>query len=180
MSGGHFDYAQYRIDDIIDSIEREIEAATCERPPLVTEHSVCVKQKIGEGHYRYPSWINMFRTFDSARQYFKEYGYKELSLIEREDGERELTVQCLVTGDVYVVVTYTSQHYAPDENGEEGYYPDYSEETLKEFRRGIDILKRASIYAQRIDWLLSGDDGEDTFHKRLKEELDKLNKEEEQ
>lgn len=32
----------------------------------------------------------------------------------------------------------------------------------------------ASIYAQRIDWLLSGDDSEDSFKKRLKENLDEL------
>lgn len=28
MSGGHFDYQQYHIEDIADSIEREIEEAT--------------------------------------------------------------------------------------------------------------------------------------------------------
>ena len=32
----------------------------------------------------------------------------------------------------------------------------------------------AAIYAQRIDWLLSGDDGEESFKRRLKEELDEL------
>lgn len=32
----------------------------------------------------------------------------------------------------------------------------------------------AEIYAQRIDWLISGDDNENTFHKRLKEEINKL------
>lgn len=50
----------------------------------------------------------------------------------------------------------------------------YSDKTLKEFRKGLNILKKASVYAQRIDWLLSGDDGEDDFHKRLKEELEQL------
>lgn len=48
MSGGAFDYAQYRIDDIIDRIEQEIERATCERPPLVTETGVAVKERISE------------------------------------------------------------------------------------------------------------------------------------
>ncbi len=52
----------------------------------------------------------------------------------------------------------------------------YSEETLFEFRKGIEILKQAEVYAQRIDWLLSGDDGEESFHERLKEDLDKLKK----
>ena len=50
----------------------------------------------------------------------------------------------------------------------------YSKETIKEFKKGLAILKKAYVYAQRIDWLLSGDDGEESFHKRLKEELDNL------
>lgn len=48
---------------------------------------------------------------------------------------------------------------------------DYSEETIKEFKEGLDALNKAAIYAQRIDWLVSGDDGEDSFHSRLIEEL---------
>jgi len=47
----------------------------------------------------------------------------------------------------------------------------FSEETIAEFRKGIEILKQAYIYAQRIDWLISADDGEDTFHERLKHDL---------
>ena len=50
-------------------------------------------------------------------------------------------------------------------------------EVLEEFKKGLKILKKAAIYAQRIDWLLSGDDGEDSFKRRLKEELDELEKE---
>ena len=34
-------------------------------------------------------------------------------------------------------------------------------------------LKLSYIYTQRIDWLVSGDDGEDSFYKRLEEELKK-------
>lgn len=50
----------------------------------------------------------------------------------------------------------------------------YSDETIAEFKNAIWILKKAYIYAQRIDWLLSGDDGEKSFHERLKEELQQL------
>ena len=49
--------------------------------------------------------------------------------------------------------------------------PNYSSETVAEFRKGLDFLRKAHIYAQRIDWLLSGDDGEDSFHRRLGEDL---------
>lgn len=47
----------------------------------------------------------------------------------------------------------------------------FSEETITEFKKGLEILRKAYIYAQRIDWLVSGDDSEESFHKRLKEEL---------
>jgi len=56
---------------------------------------------------------------------------------------------------------------------EDQFHPTYSEETQKEFKKAVELLKMAYIYAQRIDWFLSGDDGEDTFHQRLKEELTK-------
>lgn len=51
----------------------------------------------------------------------------------------------------------------------------FSPETLLEFRKGYDILRKAYVYAQRIDWLMSGDDGEDNFHQRLKHDLERLN-----
>ena len=50
----------------------------------------------------------------------------------------------------------------------------YSEATMEVMRDAIAILRRAEIYAQRIDWLLSGDDGEDCLHSRLAEDLQKL------
>ena len=59
-----------------------------------------------------------------------------------------------------------------DEEGEWHY--SFSEETLNEFLNGIQALKKAFVYAHRIDWLLSGDDGEETFHERLKKELEEL------
>lgn len=50
----------------------------------------------------------------------------------------------------------------------------YSRETMREFDKAVELLKQAYVYVQRIDWLVSGDDGEDSFHSRLKSELAKL------
>jgi len=36
---------------------------------------------------------------------------------------------------------------------------------------GVTFILAASTYIQRIDYLLSGDDGEDTFHARLTEDM---------
>ena len=56
------------------------------------------------------------------------------------------------------------EHHARDDSR-------YDTSTLKEFQTAVLLLRRAEVYAQRIDWLLSGDDGEDTFHARLAEDL---------
>jgi hypothetical protein len=50
----------------------------------------------------------------------------------------------------------------------------FRKETIEEFRKGIEYIKKAQIYAQIIDWLLSDDDAEDTFHERLAEDLSKM------
>ena len=47
----------------------------------------------------------------------------------------------------------------------------FSDQTIKEFETAIKYLQLASIYTQRIDWLVSGDEGEETFHERIKEDL---------
>jgi len=52
----------------------------------------------------------------------------------------------------------------------------FSDETIVEFKHAVELLRRAEIYATRIDWLLSGDDGENTFHERLKRDLDENHK----
>lgn len=175
---GVLDYSQYRIDDIVERIEKEIERATCERPPLVTEQVVCVKRITGENSYSYPLWLNGFRTFKSAENYFNENGYKEVSRSEI-NGEHKLVMLDPALDETYEITTFTSNHYPPDEDGNEPFFPDYTEETLKELCRGIVAIKRANAYLRCIDGLIDYDYSEDTFHKRLKEELLLLKIEEE-
>ena len=50
----------------------------------------------------------------------------------------------------------------------------YPDEVIEELKKGYWILRQASIYAQRIDWLLSGDDGDESFIRRLNDELRQL------
>ena len=68
--------------------------------------------------------------------------------------------------------------YYPEEYLEK--YPEdrfnlvYSDDVQQIFKEGIEILKKAEIYAQRIDWYLSGDDGEESLVSRLQSDLDEL------
>ena len=57
---------------------------------------------------------------------------------------------------------------------EELYHYKYPDNIIEKFKEAVDILKKAEIYAQRIDWYLSGDDGEDSLVSRLKSDLDAL------
>ncbi len=104
MSGGHFDYQQYRIDAIAEEIFDEI-------------------RKNEEGYDDY--------------SYEESYGFGEKETItEKPEGWQR--------------------------------YPD---EIIKKFKEGYRMCRIAKAYVQRIDWLISGDDGEGCFHKRLKEDL---------
>lgn len=105
MSGGYFEYNQYRIDEIADTLERIIRGAAGIESPS-DDYS-------GESSN---SWAKNFLA------------------------------EC-------------------------------SPETLQEFKTGLLTLKRAAVYAQRIDWLLSGDDGEESFHRRLEEDLKQIEEE---
>ena len=50
----------------------------------------------------------------------------------------------------------------------------YGKETMEEFKKALSLLRQAHIYVQRIDWLVSGDDGEDSFHSRLKHDMETI------
>lgn len=47
----------------------------------------------------------------------------------------------------------------------------FQKSVVQEMNRGLYILRLAEVYAQRIDYLLSGDDGEESFIRRLKTEV---------
>lgn len=105
MSGGHFDYQDNRIGDIITSIEKVIN--------------------------------NNGKLKPNDELYWNKDYYKE--------------------------------------QPEELYYVKYPDDIIEKFKIGVAKLKEAYIYAHRIDWFLSGDDGEESFLERLKEELNEKN-----
>lgn len=57
-------------------------------------------------------------------------------------------------------------------NEQDKFHYKYPDDIIAEFKNAIHYLKMAQIYTQRIDWLVSGDDGEDNFRTRLKEDIE--------
>ena len=50
----------------------------------------------------------------------------------------------------------------------------YNAEVIALLAIGVAKIREAQVYAQRADWLLSGDDGEDSFIRRLDSDLKSL------
>ena len=109
MSGGTFDYQQYRIREIANRVEYEIAVSG---------------------------------TPKTERELKEDYPWKDETYFEKYPEDKF--------------------HYA------------YPEEIIAEFKKGYELLRKAEIYAQRMDWYLAGDDGEDSFLERLREDLEIL------
>ena len=105
MSGGAFQYDQYKIGYIADQIEHEIEKSGRRK----------TTEELKDESWRNSEWY-----------------------------------------DIYP---------------EDLYHHEYQPEVIERFKEAVKALRIAEIYAQRVDWLLSGDDGEDNFLKRLEQEL---------
>jgi hypothetical protein len=104
-------------------------------------------------------------TFDYNQRRIREIADRveyEIAISGQPKTERELKEESWRNDDWYKNYPEDLNHYA---------FPD---EIMAEFKKGYEILRKAEIYAQRMDWYLAGDDGEDSFLERLKEELDIL------
>jgi hypothetical protein len=109
MSGGHFEYNQYKIDQIADELEQLIENNGREK----------TKEELKEESWRGLDWYEKYP--------------------------------------------------------EDKFHHKYPDEVIEKFKEGLELLRKASIYTHRIDYLISGDDGEENFLTRLNSDLNNLN-----
>lgn len=153
----------------------EIARAKRPLPPPTIRKGVMSKIKTGEKGFTLDGrYWNHFENIDEVKDHFSRVG--GATIISEEtlpDGEREITIHLKRLNETRIFTTYTEEVYL-DDKGNEIYQPEYTEETIKEYKTAIRALRIAQVYAQRVDWLISGDDGEDSFHQRLAEDLAKI------
>lgn len=77
-----------------------------------------------------------------------------------------------IAEDISQIIRNNKNEERDEWGSKKGYF--FPDEVIEEFKKAVQILDTAYVYVQRIDYLLSGDDGEDSFHSRLKEELNSL------
>lgn len=77
-----------------------------------------------------------------------------------------------IAEDIAQIIRNNKNGDVDEWGSKKGYF--FPDEVIEEFKKAVQILDTAYVYVQRIDYLLSGDDGEDSFHSRLKDELNFL------
>lgn len=179
MSGGAFEYKQFHISEIADCIEEEIKEALQPRPEKIREIAVAVHLS-NDADFKSSTPIynennNFELTIDNLKRRYKLCLYRKQV---KDDGLRENIYRILNSEQFQYAKVYEwhYEHYPHGSDGIEPYYPDYTPETLDIMRTAVRKLREAHIYAQRIDWMLSGDDSEETMKERLEEELNQLHK----
>jgi len=72
---------------------------------------------------------------------------------------------------------YTIHHCIYDHYPYDADVLELTDESIATMKEAYEQVRRAEIYAQRVDWMMSADDSEDTMQVRLKEDLDELEQE---
>lgn len=170
MSGGHFDYQQHRILDIAEHLEKDIADIEFAKEigKVKKMQLYCYLVDIDSGSKYWPYWLMEMSNRYETRDEFVKSLRKWSDNISERDGK----IFYNDNNGRYEVVVYEGEH---EEWADGNWHHEFEDpEILEEFKKGLKILRTAAIYTQRIDWLLSGDDGEESFKERLKEELDEL------
>jgi len=97
-------------------------------------------------------------AFEYKQFHIKQIAEEIQSELDKQGRERSKE-QLYMMGDYY------------EKHPEERFEVTYPKEIQDKMNEAVKALEIAHIYAQRVDWYLSGDDGDESFLRRLKEEL---------
>lgn len=76
-----------------------------------------------------------------------------------------------------IPVLYSIYHCCYDRYPDDADVLELSDETINAMKEAYRQMRIAEIYATRVDWMMSGDDSEESFRERIKEDLTEFEKE---
>lgn len=83
MSGGHFDYQQYLLREIANTIEHDIARALKPKPDMIHEdYWVINEMDCPDSWHVYPRFYQTFETQDAAVNYLKQYEVVEEAAVD--------------------------------------------------------------------------------------------------
>ena len=76
-----------------------------------------------------------------------------------------------------IPVLYSIYHCCYDRYPDDADVLELSDETINAMKEAYRQIRIAEIYATRVDWMMSGDDSEESFRERIKGDLAEFEKE---
>ena len=171
MSGGTFDYMQYRLDDAVEEIDRRL----AKNNKSIQEYWNSLSNEERSNLYDYERPYS-FNNFSQIPHWLLNQAEMEA---DREIGEKAKNFDCLTIAEKkkWNDIRQRALIRLIEEHNNSPIGTTYSDKTVAKIREMVKTIKLARIYLQRIDWLMAGDDGEESFFERTEEELEELEKE---
>lgn len=186
MSGGHFDHKQFWIREIADTIERDIAWALQPKPKKVHEDywTIYEMDSFASSHI-YPYYCKNFDSYEEAEAYLTQHEvvvraeskYAERFFKDDTTFQSKMNFMNGTKDGKRIPMLYAIHHCSYDHYPYDVDVLELKDKTLETMKEAYRQLRIAEIYVHRIDWMISGDDSEETLQERLQEELQAFEKE---
>lgn len=186
MSGGYFDRSTYAMCEIADTIERDIARALQPKPEKVYENYWTIYEKDSFGSYHSYKDYMSFASYEDAESFL----LRDTTIVKAE--QKYVGRQFFGDGVIFqstarymsdtsdteqIPVLYLIHHCYYDRYPDEADVLELSDETINVMKEAYRQIRIAEIYATRVDWMMSGDDSEESFRERMKEDLAEFERE---
>ena len=172
--------------EIADTIERDIARALQPKPEKVYENYWTIYEKDSFGSYHsYKDYIS-FASYEDAESFLlldKTIVKAEQKYADRrffDDGVvfQSTTRYMSDTSDTeQIPVLYSIHHCYHDHYPYEADVLELSDKTINAMKEAYRQMRIAEIYATCVDRMMSGDDSEESFRERIKEDLAEFERE---
>lgn len=186
MSGGYFDRSTYAMREIVDTMKRDIARALQSKPEKVYENYWTIYEKDSFGSYHSYKDYMSFASYEDAESFL----LRDTTIVKAE--QKYVDRQFFGDGVIFqstmrymsdtsdgeqILVLYSIHHCYYDHYPYEADVLELSAETIDAMKEAYRQIRIAEIYATRVDRMMSGDDSEESFRERIKEDLMKFEKE---
>ena len=186
MSGGYFNRNTYAMREIADAIERDIARALQPKPEKVQEDYWTIYEKDCFGSYHSYKDYMSFGNYEDAESFLLRD--KTIVKAEQTYSDQHFFAEGIIfqstkrymsdTPDAeQIPVLYSIHHCYYDHYLYEADVLELLDETIDAMKEAYRQIRIAEIYAERVGWMMSGDDSEECFRERIKEDLTEFEKE---
>ena len=186
MSGGYFNRHMIAFGEIANSIECDIARTLRPKPEKNCEDYWTIYEKDSLSSYHSYKGYMSFASYEDAESFL----LRDKTIVK---AEQKYSDQFFNADDVIfqstthnmsdtpdseqIPVLYSIYHCCYDRYPDDADVLELSDETINAMKEAYRQMRIAEIYATRVDWMMSGDDSEESFRERIKEDLAEFEKE---